>query len=88
MFLPSFLANSSMFSSKLVFFAISLGAISVFATPHALNHHALHHRALAGRVTSISSDVALKRQADPNGNSRGQVIRYSRSSISPSFPTL
>jgi hypothetical protein len=80
-----------MFSSKFVFFAISLGAISVLATPHALNpsHHAVHHRAVAARVISTpdSSDVAVKRQ-DPNGNIHGQAFVYTRSSISPSLPTL
>jgi hypothetical protein len=43
-------------------FAITLGAILVFATPHALHHHALHRRTFAARVASNSSDIAVKRQ--------------------------
>jgi hypothetical protein len=83
-----FLVNPSMFSSKFVFFAISLGAILVLATPHALDHHHAVHRAVAARV---SSDVAVKRATvfPPNGITlQGQAILLPRLSISPSFPTL
>lgn len=59
-----------MFFSKVVLFAISLGVISVLATPHA-HHHALHRRAFAARVASSSlnsSDVAVKREDSPNSD--------------------
>jgi hypothetical protein len=60
-----FLANPSMFFSRVVLFAISLGALSVLATPHALHHHALHRRAVAARVASAhtnESAITVKRQ--------------------------
>jgi hypothetical protein len=57
-----------MFFSVAVLFAVSLGAVSVLATPHALHHNALHRRAAAVRVAppSNSSDVAVKRQMPQN----------------------
>lgn len=39
-----------MFFSKAILFVVSLAAISVMATPHALNH--IHHRAIAARAVS------------------------------------
>lgn len=61
-----------MLFSKVVLFTISLGAISVLATPHALYHHALHRR-VAARVApppSNSSEVTVKRQNSPKCNHR------------------
>jgi hypothetical protein len=43
-----------MFFSKAVLVVVSCAAISVLATPHALNH-ALHHRAIAARVQTSPS---------------------------------
>jgi len=78
-----------MFFSKVVLFAISFGAISVLATPHALQHHALHRRAVAARAVaarvasppSNSSDVTVKRQ-----NSQKCIDRSSKPSSSISIP--
>jgi len=77
-----------MFFSKVVLFAISLGAISVLATPHALHHHALHRRAVAARAVvarvasapSNSSEVTVKRQ------NSAKCINRPPSSSSPSIP--
>ena len=79
------------FSNAVLFAAISLGVISVLATPHALHHaQALHHRAVAARVTaapSNSSDVTVKRQlaTNPDGFLYGNASFFSCSSISPSL---
>lgn len=54
-----------MFFSTVFLFAITLGAILVFANPHALHHHDLHRRTFAARVTSNSSnssDIAVIQQ--------------------------
>jgi len=86
LFSPSFLANPSMFFSKVVLFAISLSAVLVHATPH--NHHALHRR-VAARVASTpsnSSAVSVKRQNSAKCSHRS--IPHSSSAPSSTIPAV
>lgn len=88
MFLPLFLANSSMFFSKVFLFAIILGAtsISVFANPLALNHHALHRRTFAARVASNSSDTAVIRQDSSDSDSDSDSTYLAHTGIAQNTP--
>jgi len=80
-----------MFFSKVVLLAISLGALSVLATPHALHHHALHRRAVAARAVaarvaspaSNSSDVSARRRSSPKCIDRSAPPPSSSSSSIP-----
>jgi hypothetical protein len=75
-----------MFFSKAILFVVSLAAVSVMATPHALNH--IHHRAIATRAPpQPPSNVTIIARAHHRKRQNAQKCRGRTSTSSSVVPS-